>query len=107
MFVDEYNNKHIYGVNLVKNNEVKFEDIIDIREPFELDICKVPNTKCIPMMTLLNGYKQLLNKDATYYILCHTGQRSYLVTDKLTELGYNVINIIGGIASIEEYNVPY
>ena len=55
------------------------------------------------MNALLNNYASLLINDKVYYLLCHTGQRSYHVTRILNELGYIVVNVFGGIALIPEY----
>ena len=49
------------------------------------------------MNDLIQKHKFLLDKDETYYLLCHTGQRSHYTTTILTDLGYNVINVRGGI----------
>jgi rhodanese-related sulfurtransferase len=107
MFTDNFNIQHVYGQNLLEQHDIKKINLIDIREPFELSICKIPGSLHIPMRSLLLGHKKLLDKDKTYYIICHTGQRSYYTCDELIKNGYNVINVIGGIASIDEYNVPY
>jgi rhodanese-related sulfurtransferase len=107
MFKDSFNITHIYGTELLQNSDISVEQIVDIREPFEITICNIPGTLHIPMYTLISNYERLLDKNKPYYILCHTGQRSYSVTDYLSQKGYNIINIIGGIASIDEYNVPY
>lgn len=107
MFKDTFDIKHIYGANLTQEFDLKEISIIDIREPFEVAICKLPHALFIPMNTLIKAPDSFIKKDETYFIICHTGQRSYYVTDFLTKLGYNVVNIIGGISSVEEYNVPY
>lgn len=107
MFRDFFNIQHIYGENLLHQHKLDEVNLIDVREPFELRICQIPGSLNIPMRTLLLEQNKLLDKDKTYYIMCHTGQRSYFVCDELTKNGYNVINVIGGIASIDEYNVPY
>lgn len=107
MFQDNFNILHIYGENLLREYQLNQINLIDIREPFELKICHIPGSINIPMRTLLLEQNRLLDKEKTYYILCHTGQRSYYVTNELSRNGYQVINVIGGIASIDEYNVPY
>ena len=71
--------------------------IIDIREPYELVELPFKGAFNIPLNTLLTHYQTFLKKEETYYILCHHGQRSYYVTNYLSEKGYNVINVIGGV----------
>jgi len=106
MFKDNHNIQHIYAADLQENPE-EIKRIIDIREAFELQICKVPDTLHIPMYTLIKNHERFLSKDEYYYLLCHTGQRSYLTTEILQELGYNIINVVGGIAQMDKYNVRY
>lgn len=77
--------------------------ILDIREPYELEESSIPIAINIPMYVLLNNVSSLLTKDKEYYILCHTGQRSYYITRVLTDFGYKVINVVGGIALMPEY----
>ena len=99
--------KHIHAIELQELIKQKDIVIIDIREQFEIDITCVKGTVNIPMQVIMNNFIDILKKDQEYYLLCHTGQRSYYVCDELTKQGYNVINIVGGIASIDQYNVPY
>ena len=94
---------HIYAKDLLKLMKKNKLIIIDIREPFELEESSIPNAVNIPMITLLNNADSIIRKDQTYYILCHTGQRSYYVTKVLSDLGYIVTNIIGGIAQMPEF----
>jgi rhodanese-related sulfurtransferase len=107
MFKDAYNNNHVYGQNLLENFDINNINIIDVREPYEIEICNIPGSLFIPLNTLLKDPNIFINKKETYFIICHTGQRSYYVTDHLTKMGYNVVNIIGGITAVEKYNVPY
>lgn len=107
MFTDNFNNKHISNEELMTVRQEKEINILDVRELFEYNICHIPGSTLLPLNTLLKNYETALNKETTYYILCHTGQRSYYVTDFLTKKGYSAINILGGIADNDEYNVPY
>lgn len=97
------NLQHVHAFDFLKLIREKSLIIIDIREPYELEESSIPSAKNIPMNTLLNNINSILNKNTIYYILCHTGQRSYYVTKVLTKKGYNVTNIVGGIAFMPEY----
>lgn len=101
----EYNDNlvHIHAKDLLEIINDDSLVIIDIREPFELEESSIPFAKNIPMNMLLNNVDSILKKDQKYYILCHTGQRSYYVTNILNDLGYKVINVIGGIAQMPMY----
>ncbi len=99
--------KHIDAYELQKLMKEKDIDIIDIRDQFEIDITCVPGTINIPIRVLMNNYGDVLKKDQTYYLLCHTGQRSYYLTNYLTEQGYKVINAYGGITVMKDYYIHY
>lgn len=94
---------HINARDLFNKIGIETLLILDIREPFELDEASIPKAVNIPMNVLSNNMKSILNKDTVYYILCHTGQRSYYVTRVLTDAGYKVINIVGGIDLMPEF----
>lgn len=43
---------------------------------------------------LLFHYKELLNKNDSYYIMCNKGQKSKRIVSILELYGYNVTNVI-------------
>ncbi|AIO19295.1 Thiosulfate sulfurtransferase GlpE [Candidatus Izimaplasma bacterium HR1] len=96
--------KHIFPKDFIKIHKDSTINIIDIREPFELLDLPFENAINIPMNALLTKYNSLLKKDESYYILCHHGQRSYLVTEVLTKKGYDVINIVGGVDLVNRFD---
>ncbi len=72
--------------------------IIDVREPWEVDIASVADTLNIPMNSIPEALDRI-PKNVPVAILCHHGNRSNQVTQWLRIQGYvNVINITGGIA---------
>lgn len=107
MFKDQENNLHISNPELMELHLNSSINIIDVREQFEYNICHIPGSNLLPLQTLLRSPETLLKKDTRYYIICHTGQRSYYVTDYLTKKGFNVVNVLGGISQNIEYNIPY
>lgn len=74
-------------------------EIIDIREPYEYKSGTLKTAKNIPMGTLLANPEKYLMKDKAYYIMCQSGARSGNTTRVLTKLGFNVINVAGGMGS--------
>jgi sulfur-carrier protein adenylyltransferase/sulfurtransferase len=76
------------------------EDIflLDVRNPFEYDICKLPNALLIPMSNIPTNIKHV-PKDKTVVVYCHHGMRSASVIDYLTQNhGFtNLQNLKGGI----------
>jgi rhodanese-related sulfurtransferase len=71
--------------------------LIDVREPFEYDYCRIEGAQLKPMggiMTWLNE----LDKEAAIVFQCHTGVRSMQVAQYLQRLGFKrVFNLRGGI----------
>ena len=71
--------------------------ILDVREPWELDRCQLPDSKTIPMREIPTRLAEL-PKDAEIAVLCHHGTRSQRVAEFLLSQGYeNLHNVVGGI----------
>lgn len=70
--------------------------IIDIRDNYQYQLGRIATARNIPMNFLLTVPENYLNKQDTYYIYCEFGNRSRRVCQELTEMGYHVINVIGG-----------
>lgn len=74
-------------------------ELIDIREPYEFKTGSLKTARNIAMSNLLANPEKYIIKDKTYYILCQSGARSGNATRTLTKMGYDVVNIVGGIGS--------
>ncbi|HRH45711.1 MAG TPA: molybdopterin-synthase adenylyltransferase MoeB [Pyrinomonadaceae bacterium] len=74
--------------------------IIDVREPFEFEIAKIPNTKLIPLGEVVNRANEI-DASQTAIIHCKGGVRSAKAIKALQEIGYNgkLINLKGGITA--------
>ena len=73
--------------------------MIDVREPYELEICRVPEADSIPMGNIPDAVASL-PRDRHLLILCHVGGRSLRVTQYLRAQGFTrVSNVSGGIAA--------
>ncbi|TLY32013.1 MAG: rhodanese [Nitrospirae bacterium] len=71
--------------------------LIDVREPWEYNICKIPGAQLIPLGTLATEYKKL-DPSAEIVLHCHMGMRSMDATQFLQQQGFkNVKNLTGGI----------
>ncbi len=71
--------------------------LIDVREPWEYNICKIPGAQLIPLGTLGTEYKKL-DPNAEIVLHCHMGMRSMDATQFLLQQGFkNVKNLTGGI----------
>jgi len=75
--------------------------LVDVREEYEWDICKIEGTKLIPLSQILNGNIDILEsieKDKEIVLHCHTGARSAEALRILRIKGFNNLkNLVGGI----------
>jgi adenylyltransferase/sulfurtransferase len=69
--------------------------IVDVREPFELDICRIDGAEHIPMRSIPTRLDDL-PRDKHLLIVCHTGARSLRVTEFLRDHGFTAVTNIGG-----------
>lgn len=72
--------------------------ILDVREPEELEISKIP-AKSIPLAELITRYTELEeHKDDEIIVICRSGSRSAQACYYLQNKGFsNVKNLRGGI----------
>ena len=78
---------------MLKDKEVV---LLDVREPYEVEICNVKGSLFIPMNEIPQNIDQL-DKEKRYAVMCHSGVRSLYVSNYLNSLGYSTLNVIGGI----------
>jgi rhodanese-related sulfurtransferase len=75
--------------------------LVDVREPQELAIAKLPNFINLPLSEYADWSPEIytrLDKDIQTYVLCHHGVRSAQMCQWLVSQGFSqVSNIIGGI----------
>ena len=71
--------------------------VLDVREPWELDLARLDGTLDIPMNELPERLTEV-PKDKPVAVLCRSGARSMKVTQYLRANGYpSVSNVAGGI----------
>ncbi|MHB8536329.1 MAG: rhodanese-like domain-containing protein [Sulfuricaulis sp.] len=79
-----------------KNGELL---VIDVREPWELNVCSLPGAMPIPMRAIPARYMEL-PKDSDIVLMCHHGIRSQQVASFLERQGFTRLNnLTGGIAA--------
>lgn len=73
--------------------------LLDVREPWEWEICHLPGAILMPMRDLPARLAEL-NKHAETVVICHHGVRSYHAARYLETVGFdNVVNLSGGVAA--------
>jgi adenylyltransferase/sulfurtransferase len=72
-------------------------ELIDVREPYELDIARIPGVQLIPLGNLPEALSSLDNTRETV-VICRTGARSGRAVRQLQAAGFRrVWNLAGGI----------
>lgn len=71
--------------------------LVDVREQWELEICRIAGSLNIPLATLpaaLDG----LNREQPVAVICHHGMRSQQAAEFLAANGFSrIMNLQGGI----------
>lgn len=71
--------------------------VIDVREPWEADICQLPQARLVPMSALPAAASQLPDQGPVV-VICHVGMRSAMVGQWLEAAGVSgVYNLAGGL----------
>jgi len=96
--VVKLNAEEITVQDLKKRLEAKEDfDLIDVREPHEWQIAKIPGARLIPLGDLPNRLGEL-NPDREILLHCKRGGRSGRALKLLKEKGYKRLkNVVGGI----------
>jgi rhodanese-related sulfurtransferase len=73
--------------------------LIDVREPWEFDVCRIEGAKPVPMRSIPARFIEL-KRDAETVVVCHHGARSYQVCMFLEQQGFTkLFNLYGGMAA--------
>ena len=88
--------KEVSVSKLEKMIKERVVELIDVREYNEYQFCKVEGSKHIRLNDIPSSIHEL-SKKSRYAILCHSGVRSAMACEYLLNLGYNVVNVRGGI----------
>jgi len=72
--------------------------LLDVRQPWEYDGCKIENSVLIPMSHIPAQFESLVSA-CELVVICHHGIRSRSVGRYLEHAGFsNIINLSGGVA---------
>lgn len=70
--------------------------LIDVREEGEAAICSIDGSTLIPMNTLPQ-HLQELPRDRAVVLYCHSGMRSMMAGQWLSQQGFDALSLAGGI----------
>lgn len=72
--------------------------LLDVRQPWEFEVCKIPGSVLVPMAQI-PAQLETLDLDRETVVICHHGIRSRSVGRYLEQAGFsNIINLSGGVA---------
>lgn len=73
--------------------------LLDVREPWEFDICRIDGAQLMPMRSVPARLEEL-PRDRPIVVVCHHGGRSAQVGYFLEQQGFSQItNLQGGVAA--------
>ena len=71
--------------------------LLDVREPYEWSIARLPGARLIPLSTLPQAMHSL-DRAAEIVVYCHHGSRSAAAVEWLQDQGFRMVrNLVGGI----------
>lgn len=71
--------------------------LLDVREPWEFEICHIEGSQLIPMNSIPEKFSEL-ETEKPIICICHHGMRSWQVASFLESKGFTqVINLTGGV----------
>lgn len=79
--------------------------LLDVREPYEWSAGHAPNARHLPLGQLPASVNDL-PKDSPIVVVCKAGGRSAQATDFLRQQGFDAVNLLGGMLSWEDSNLP-
>ena len=68
--------------------------VLDVREAYEYRMGHIPGSQSVP----LSEFPVTLEKNKPYYVICQSGGRSVMACQHLSQQGYNVTNVMGGMS---------
>ncbi|GAB2525127.1 rhodanese-like domain-containing protein [Nocardia heshunensis] len=79
--------------------------LLDVREDDEWQLGRAPGAIHIPM-TDVPARLDELDIDAEIYVVCRQGGRSIAVVEYLNEIGYEAVNVAGGMVAWQQTGRP-
>lgn len=73
--------------------------LLDVREPWEYELCHLEGAQHMPMRTIPTRHEEL-DRDRDIVTICHHGMRSAQVAAFLSQQGFTRLhNLSGGVAA--------
>ena len=92
--------KSIYSDDFYQLTQTASLAILDVREVDEFEDGHIASSENLPLSSLVLDYEKL-DKSQPYFVICHAGVRSANACDFLSQEGYDVTNVMGGMSAWE------
>jgi rhodanese-related sulfurtransferase len=79
--------------------------LLDVREPIEHRSGHVPDAVNLPLSQLAAGVGEL-EPGRRIAVICRSGNRSGMAVQHLRRLGYDAVNVAGGMAAWQSAGLP-
>ena len=80
--------------------------LIDVREPFEFEIARLPNARLLPLGKIATDFNDI-PREGTAVVICKSGVRSARAIEILRGQGFNnLLNLEGGMDAWREQVDP-
>lgn len=95
----------VKGVKNISTGELKSlltdknKQFVDVRTPGEFKGNHIRGFKNIPLQQLSQKAEKELSKEKEVIVICQSGMRSAQASKMLKNLGFNVINVRGGMSA--------
>ncbi len=73
-------------------------NLLDVREQDEHQGGYIEGAILLPLSQLQQRFSEL-DQTIEYYVVCYSGSRSQMACAFLSEMGYNVVNVMGGMSA--------
>ena len=105
-FCNHSNASPVRGISATKLHEMisRGQEIalVDVREPFEFEIARIPNSRLIPLGTIPDRLTEIRRTETTV-VMCKSGARSARAIEFLRGEGFeNLLNLEGGLDAWRE-----
>src|SRR5437763_10014429 len=105
-FCNRSNGSKVRGISATQLHEMITRGqevaLVDVREPFEFEIARIPNSQLIPLGTIPERLTEIPRTKATV-VMCKTGVRSSRAIQFLRGEGFeNLLNLDGGLDAWRE-----
>lgn len=83
-------------------------NVLDVRTKDEYDSGHIKGAKNLDVTSpdFIKEAEEMLPKDVPLAVYCRTGKKSTMASNMLSEDGYNIINLDGGITAWEAAGLP-